>query len=529
MSSSLLAKAVNNSFWTGIGSIGTAILGFLFAGVTIRWLGEAEAGFVIAVSTIIGINSSFSDLGLGAAATRLISKAHAENDSETIKQVAGICLSTSLCFGVFGLGIFSLGAPFIIEWTKYSGNPETGQWYCVLSGVVFLFIQIFSYLNNLLISLQRFDWETKLNLAFSLANGICGITLLKAFPSILTVGIVLVSLYTLRLLFTGFGVIRVIGFLPMPYWNKNIFLELWSFGKWVYMTQITVPLLQGIDRILIVSFFGSASLPFYAFAQNIYKIVHQTLVSQASYLFPMLSAQGNQLEEVAERTEERLRWFIGLMSSFIFSGLILVGPALLTIMVNAKFAKEASFQLFIFCWVGYIHAQAIVTFFFGLSKGDAKGNWIFHAIAGFAILPFMILFSITLGFRYAVLGNLAILLGVLYLCRRDKNKMPWQLFTIWFFKPLYASLILMCVSCLLHFVLTAEKANDIAQFVALGVFYILTGLSIPRIERTYLGGKHRIETLGRALEIVFAKLGLTGKVIFRLAGIPYESVNKERA
>jgi len=47
--SDLLAKAVNNSKWTAIGSLITAILGFLFAGLTIRWLGEAEAGFAIAI------------------------------------------------------------------------------------------------------------------------------------------------------------------------------------------------------------------------------------------------------------------------------------------------------------------------------------------------------------------------------------------------------------------------------------------------------------------------------------------------
>ena len=54
----------------------TAILGFLFAGLTIRWLGEAEAGFAIAIAAIVGINNTFSGLGLGTAATRLISRAY---------------------------------------------------------------------------------------------------------------------------------------------------------------------------------------------------------------------------------------------------------------------------------------------------------------------------------------------------------------------------------------------------------------------------------------------------------------------
>ncbi|MFO0291311.1 MAG: oligosaccharide flippase family protein, partial [bacterium] len=108
--SNLLAKAINNSTWTAIGSVMTAILGFLFAGLTIRWLGEAEAGFAIAIATIVGINNTFSGLGLGAAATRLISRAHEEKNYQEIQKIAGVCFTTSLAFGLFGFGIFAFGS-----------------------------------------------------------------------------------------------------------------------------------------------------------------------------------------------------------------------------------------------------------------------------------------------------------------------------------------------------------------------------------------------------------------------------------
>jgi O-antigen/teichoic acid export membrane protein len=137
----------------------------------------------------------------------------------------------------------------------------------------------------------------------------------------------------------GLVLTKELGFLPVPTWNKEIFLDLWGFGRWVYLTQITGVLINGVDKIYLISVFGSASIPFYTFAQRIYQTVHTTLVGQAHYLFPMFSAQGDKLEEVAERTDERLRWFIGLIAGLIFSGLIIAGPALLTITVNSEFAK----------------------------------------------------------------------------------------------------------------------------------------------------------------------------------------------
>ncbi|MFM7906311.1 MAG: oligosaccharide flippase family protein, partial [Microcystis sp.] len=314
--SNLLAKAINNSTWTAIGSVMTAILGFLFAGLTIRWLGEAEAGFAIAIATIVGINNTFSGLGLGAAATRLISRAHEEKNYQEIQKIAGVCFTTSLAFGLFGFCIFAFGSAWIVQWSKYEGNADIARWYCILLGLAFLLQQITGYFNIFLTSLQRFDWQTKLNTTFMLANGILGITFLKAFPNILTLGIISLTLSLLNCLCTGFIVTKILGFLTTPSWHQAMFIELWSFGKWVYMTQIKAIFFDGVDKIFLTSVFGSYSLPFYTFAQRIYLTVHQMLVGQSSYLFPMLSAQGDKLEVVAEQIEDRLRWFIGLIAGF---------------------------------------------------------------------------------------------------------------------------------------------------------------------------------------------------------------------
>jgi len=155
----------------------------------------------------------------------------------------------------------------------------------------------------------------------------------------------------------------------------------------------------------------------------------------------------------------------------------------MTIMVNAGFSSKASFQLFIFCWVGYIHGNAIVPFFFGLSKGDAKGNWIFHMIIGLGYLPFFVIFALVFGFQYAVLGQLMTFFGTIYLSRRLKPKMDWITFCRWLIKPLYSSLLLMVVACCFH------------------------------------GGIYRLKTLARALSLVLAKLGISEKLVFRLMGI----------
>ena len=511
--SNFLSKAVNNSVWTSIGSVGTAILSFLFAGITIKWLGEKEAGFAIAVSTIAGINSTFGGLGLSSAAVRLISKANNERDYKTIKNAAGVCFSTSLLFGLLGLIIFSLNAHYIVYWAKYEGNISTGEIYCILAGLFFLFEQISSYLNSLFIALQRFDLETKILLFFNLANGICGIALLSIFPNILTVGIITCLISFFKLLCMSWNIKKLLGFFPIPIWNKIMFSELWDFGRWMYLTQIMGTLANGLDKIFLISFFGSASLPFYTFSQRIYQTVHSTLVNQASYLFPMLSSQGKEINLVADRTEERLRWFIGLLAGFIFSGLIISGPAILAVIISSEFSQKSYFQLFIFSWIGYFHAQSIVPFFFGLSKGDAKGNAIYHMIIGIGLVPLMALFSLFFGFQYASLGNIMILVGVIYLARRDKEKMTWMNFIYWFIQPLYSSLIIMIISCGVRFALDRLNTTLVVQLITTLLFYMISIALVLRIETDIFDGKHRIETLRKAISILLSRFNFIKKNI----------------
>jgi O-antigen/teichoic acid export membrane protein len=484
----------------------TAILGFLFAGLTIRWLGEAEAGFAIAVSTIVGINNTFSGLGLGTAATRKISRAHADRNWQEIKDVAGVCLTTSLMFGVAGFLILAFGSGFILEWSHYKGNTVVGRLYCILLGSSFLLQQISNYFNIFLISLQRFDWQTKLNTLFGLANGIFGITLLKTFPSILTLGAISLSLALINCLCTGIVVRRILGFLSRPSWSQPIFNDLWSFGKWVYMTQIKVIFFDGVDKLFLTSVFGSSSLPFYAFAQRIYLTAHGMLVGQSSYLFPMLSAQGERMESVAGQIEDRLRWLIGLLSALIYAGLIIAGPALLTLIINGDFSRKASFQLFVFSWVGYIHAQAIITYFFNFSKGNAKENWVYVMITGFGYLPVFVLLSLLFGFQYAVLGQLMMLWGVIYLLHNAHGGMGWIRFAKWAIKPLLSSLLLMIVSTIIHFLLVSTNSSITIQAIALITFYGAGIATVYALERNFFGGKHRIQTIARAVRIMGQRL-----------------------
>lgn len=504
----LLSKAVKNSVWTGIGSLGTTIVSFFFAGLTIRFLGESEAGFAIAVSTIAGINGTFSGLGIGTAATRIISKAYDEENIQLVKKVTSVCFSVSLAFGIFGFCLFAFGSPAIVKWAKYQGNYTIAIFYCILMGAFFLFSQISSYFTGFLASVQRFDWQTKISIFFGLSNGVLGIILLKYYPNLLTVGLLNTFVSLANVFLSGYAFWSVFKFLPRLAWDTELFLELWSFGKWVYLTQITGLFLWGLDKVFLISVFGSTLLPIYTFPQRIYQTVHEVLVGQSSYLFPMLSAQGENCETVATRIEDRLRWIIGVIAALIYANLIIWSKTILSIIVSPEFAEKAYLQLIIFSLVGYLHAHTIVPFFLALSKGDAKGNWIYHVISGVANLSFLMLFATLFGFKYASLGQLAIAIGTIYLSKRLRRDLKTIDFIFWLLNPWYSSLGIIFLACICWF---ARNTIDSLTYsiVAVLSFYLTAIGCIIIVEKILPNGKLRLETLQRTFDIFKDKFKLS--------------------
>src|SRR5690606_32818607 len=76
MSSRFLRKALSNTVWSSLSSVTNAVLSLLVAGLTIRWLGLEEAGFVLFLQAIIGANRSVFSLGMNAGCLRFVSEAH---------------------------------------------------------------------------------------------------------------------------------------------------------------------------------------------------------------------------------------------------------------------------------------------------------------------------------------------------------------------------------------------------------------------------------------------------------------------
>ena len=67
----------------------------------------------------------------------------------------------------------------------------------------------------------------------------------------------------------------------------------------------------------------------------------------------------NYLYEKIKSIDDRVRWFISLITFTVYTGLFLAGSQLLTHLVDSAYAELALMPLLLFCIYGIIWAQEI--------------------------------------------------------------------------------------------------------------------------------------------------------------------------
>ncbi len=516
--SAFFDKVVKNSIWTGIGSAGSAVLNLLFAGLTVRWLGIGDAGFVLAVTALTAMTAGIAGLGFGVAAIRYLSEAQAKKDERAVREVIGTCVTVSSSFGGLILAFLLLGSPWIIQWTKYGGDHAVARIFCGLMGLTVVLRQLSGVMMTVLEAYQRFDFLTKRNLLFDLLNGILGILLLRAFPTVLTAGLITAGMAVANFAVLAQMVRRLTGFIPFPGWDGLTFRKLWRLGRWTYLTSLGTMLLGQSDRVLVTSMFGAAVLPLYTMGKRGYELVHLILTGQAGYLFPMLCAEADTKTALMERIEPKIRWFLSVVSIWLYSTMILVGPAVLDLIVGKHFGTRISVYILIFSLVGILQAQSIVPWNFAYATDRVRLPTLYNFLCTLGILPPMFFLGRWFGFTGAVSGQLGLFLPLAFFYAAfwkgiPLASVPWRILS-----PMLAPLFFYAAAILL-WVYEARAGSGIVERLFIGAaFGALFLPMVVRLERALFPGSDAPATLRRAAERVTQRFPVPTPAITMIFG-----------
>jgi len=254
-----------NSFICFSGQLILLLVAFLFFPYTISHLGAEGFGLLSLVWLVFGYFSIF-DFGLSRATTRFISVALGEKDHESIPSIFWTSASIQALIGIAG------SLALALAFTLFSGRflklsphlmSDTGNIFFILSLSL-----------PAVISSRMFRGALEADQRFVLIN-------LIQIPA----GILVYSMPVLGII-SGLDLTRIVILISLVWWSsclcyflaclkvypalarfrldKGLVRPLLSFGSWVTVCNIFVPVLMYIDRFFIVSFISMAALTYYA-------------------------------------------------------------------------------------------------------------------------------------------------------------------------------------------------------------------------------------------------------------------------
>jgi O-antigen/teichoic acid export membrane protein len=495
-----LRGAFRNATASAGGTIATAAVQFVFAGLSIRYLGTGRAGFLLALQTLAGLNSLFGDLGLGLAAIRQVAILKAAGQiKEARETIASVCvISGATALGLTLIILFYFEN--IFRWSKleaqYFSDAKLAA-FLTLAG--FVVTQLTSPWRAAYGALERYEILGAMNSSSGLVSGLGGIAILTIAPTMTSLAAVRTAVTILRAIADSHILRRLLNATPWPMFHWLKLRPLLSLSSWVYVDSLGGTLIARANSIILTQFVGSSALPYYELPQRVYTQIHGILASQSQFLLPLLSSYSDNAISQIQRVEDRLRWLLAIIAIHIYVPAALLGPAVIAYLVTPSFAVACTPLLYLACLQGLFLAVDIVPYYASLAVGSAKANSISHLIQGSLAACTAFLLIPRLGYIGAGFAQIWVIpvvafhmLLVARLIPREARSAP----------RLEAFVSPACM--LIVWLLVSWAATKLGNGLACEIFSVIGGAiagwcAVIALERIAYSSRLRMETLGKIL------------------------------
>jgi len=294
----------------------------------IRGLGIERFGLLSLAWVVLGYFAIF-DLGLGRATTKFVAEALGKGEEDQIPRLVWTAVTIQAFFGLLGAVVLASITPLLVE-RILNIPPELikeakDTFYLLAFSIPVVLVS--SSFSGILEAAQRFDLVNAIRIPSSTLTfllPLVGLILGFNLPGI----VVLILLARVGSL-AAFVVlnIRITPQLKRYSGSFTLLPRLFSFGGWVTVSSIVVPILGYLDRFLIASLLSMAAVAYYSVPYEMVTRLWIFAASLVATLFPAFSA----LEGIKDR--QRLGFLFARAVKYI---LMVLGPVVLIIGLFAQ-------------------------------------------------------------------------------------------------------------------------------------------------------------------------------------------------
>ncbi|HHT9125286.1 MAG TPA: flippase [Candidatus Brocadiia bacterium] len=337
---SLLAKNTALNFFAQIVPLIVALVTIPYV---IHGLGTERFGILSLIWVVIGY-FSILNMGLGQATTKFVAEALGKEETERIPAIVWTSLTSQLLLGVLGCIILVLATPTLVE--RVLNIPpdfieEAKNTFYILSLSIPIVICSAS-LNGVLEAAQRFDLVNAVTVPSSCLN-----FLLPAIGIFLDLKLPGIVILLLILRAATLGVYLILCFRVYPKIRQVLLIDtkmlrpLFSFGGWVTISSILIPILVYIDRFFIGALYTIAAVGYYSVS---YDMVSRLTIFSRSFsatLFPAFSTIESDKDKLKQLYARSFKYILLIMGPIVLVLIIFAGD-ILHVWLGGDWASETT-------------------------------------------------------------------------------------------------------------------------------------------------------------------------------------------
>jgi O-antigen/teichoic acid export membrane protein len=504
MTQSRFNLAVSHSVYSFIGTASTFAISFLFAGFTIRYLGNDRAGYFITLSAILSLSQISGGLGIGNPALRRMSELYAKGERTPGRHVAGSVLLVNLTVGALASACCLALFPQIFVWSKLPvGYRSEALWGTVFTAVCFVVDQAGSSYRLVYPACQRQDMKNLSMSCVGFVGGIIRILCLKWFPNMAAASLAGLGVSVCWLMLDVNLTKRLLGGWVVPTWAWREIRPMFHFSMWENVQAIGIYATTTADKVILTSFLGSGALPYYAIAQRFFTQIHSAVAQQFSFMFPLLAASGDDVFEIVAKIQDRARWFLAAIGALLYAGLFQVGPHVLSLLISPGFAERARWPVYLVCVQGMFFAFGIANFFLLYSVGSGSRNALFNVGNGVGICLLAWVLIPHYGYVGASIAQLLIVASVSLYVIESRRILRIQVSLLDYLSAYLSPLCLFVVSVTASLLLRNWADGSLGALLLATIVTVLTGVAcLLVIEQTVFRERRRLATVYDAARIL---------------------------
>ncbi len=339
-------KTIRNVFFNLASQALVLGTSFITTPYIVNKLGADSYGVVILLSTILGY-LNFLDLGLSGALTRYLTECASAYDWERFRRLlwSSIIFYTSISSFVVILFTTIPSQPIlhVINIPPQLHNTFTVAFLIGIAAWVISFLNLPPH--AVLWAYHRLDMASFSVLISGTLQPILTVTALFLGYGIVGVSIATLLTHVTVLITTIWMSTRLHRSWGKPIWDPQSLKPLFRYGGWVTLAQVVGQVAGSVDKILIGSYLGPASVGYYNLSTSLplkLWIIHGAFVSSAFPLIVSLKAHSASSAEVFHLVSRFAKSILLLLLPFALF-FIFFGHTFLSVWINETYARNGLF------------------------------------------------------------------------------------------------------------------------------------------------------------------------------------------